>query len=40
MAEQDMKQANQSYAGFLNLLKWGTAATVIATAIVILLIAN
>lgn len=40
MAQQDMKQANQSYDGFVNLIKWGSVVTVISVAIVILLIAN
>ncbi len=40
MAEQDMNQANQSYEGFVNLIKWGTIASVVSAAIVILLIAS
>ncbi|HMO77305.1 MAG TPA: aa3-type cytochrome c oxidase subunit IV [Sphingopyxis sp.] len=39
MAEQqDMKAANESYAGFISLFKVGTILTVIATAFVVLLI--
>lgn len=40
MAEQDMKQANQSYAGFITMLKWGTVVTAFFTVVVILLIAS
>lgn len=40
MAQQDMKQANQSYDGFIQLIKWGTVVSIISVAIVILLIAN
>lgn len=35
----DMKAAEATYGGFINLVKWGTAAALIATAIVIALIA-
>ena len=38
MAEQEMKAANETYAGFLNLLKVGTIASVIAAIVVVLLI--
>ena len=40
MAEQDMKQANQSYESFTHLIKWSSLVVIIAVAIVILLIAN
>jgi hypothetical protein len=40
MAEQDMKTANQTYEGFLGLLKVGTIATVIAAVVVVLLISS
>ena len=39
MAEQEMKAANQTYSGFLSLLKVGSIITAIATAFVVLLIA-
>lgn len=35
----DMKAANESYTGFLALLKWGTILSVITVAFVIFLIA-
>ncbi len=35
----DMKAANESYGGFTTLVKWGTIASVVAAAIVIVLIA-
>jgi len=35
----DMKAANQSYGGFITLVKVGTTAAVIAAAVVVLLIA-
>ena len=35
----DMKSANATYDGFLSLLKWGIAACVLVTALVIVLIA-
>ncbi|MBN8845109.1 MAG: aa3-type cytochrome c oxidase subunit IV [Sphingomonadales bacterium] len=38
MAEQEMKAANETYAGFLSLLKIGTILTVIVAAFVVLLI--
>ncbi|SNS40323.1 aa3-type cytochrome c oxidase subunit IV [Sphingopyxis indica] len=40
MAEQEMKTANETYAGFLSLLKTGTILTVIVAAFVVLLIAS
>ena len=40
MAEQqDITEAKGTYEGFLSLLKWGTIASVIVTAIVVLIIA-
>lgn len=38
MAEQEMKAANETYAGFLNLLKVGTIATIAITVFVVLII--
>lgn len=35
----DMKAANQTYSGFLGMLKWSTIAALVVTAIVIVLIA-
>ena len=35
----DMKAANQTYEGFITMLKWGSAATAIVALIVVLLIA-
>ena len=40
MAEQDMKAVNQTYEGFLGLLKVGTIATVIVAVVVVLLISS
>jgi hypothetical protein len=40
MAEQGMKAANETYAGFLSMLKIGTIITVIVAAFVVLLIAS
>lgn len=34
----DMKAHNSTYSGFIGLVKWGTLATVLITALVILLI--
>lgn len=38
MAEQEMKAANETYAGFISLFKVGTIITVIIAAFVVLLI--
>ncbi|HEX2813269.1 MAG TPA: aa3-type cytochrome c oxidase subunit IV [Sphingopyxis sp.] len=38
MAEQEMKAANETYAGFLSLFKVGAIASAIAAVIVVLLI--
>ena len=35
-----MDSANQTYSGFVSLVKWGTIASVILTAIVVLLISG
>ena len=40
MADQGMKAANETYAGFLSMLKVGTIITVIVAAFVVLLIAS
>ncbi len=39
MAEQEMKAASNTYAGFLGLLKTGTIVAVIVATVVVLLIA-
>ena len=38
MAEQEMKAANETYAGFISLLKIGSVITAIAAVVVVLLI--
>jgi hypothetical protein len=38
MAEQEMKAANETYAGFISLFKVGTIITVVVAAFVVLLI--
>jgi hypothetical protein len=40
MAQQEMKAANETYAGFLSLLKIGSIITAIVTVGVVLLIAS
>ncbi|MGC4251797.1 MAG: aa3-type cytochrome c oxidase subunit IV [Sphingobium sp.] len=41
MAQQDnMQHANETYAGFVGVVKWGTIVSLIATAIVVLLISS
>jgi hypothetical protein len=41
MAEhQDISEANDTYIGFLKLFKWGTALSVITTALVVLIISS
>ncbi|HEV7313323.1 aa3-type cytochrome c oxidase subunit IV [Sphingopyxis sp.] len=40
MAQQEMKAANETYAGFLSLLKIGSILTAIVTVGVVLLIAS
>ena len=37
---QDMKSAEQTYSGFLGLMKWGTVATLAVTVLVVVLIAG
>jgi hypothetical protein len=36
---QDMRAANESYAGFLTIFKWGTVLSVLTTILVVLVIA-
>ena len=38
MAEQEMKAANETYTGFISLLKVGSIITVAVTVLVVLLI--
>jgi hypothetical protein len=38
MAQQEMKAANETYAGFLSLLKVGSVLTAIVTVFVVLII--
>ena len=40
MAQQEMKAANETYSGFLSLLKIGTILSGIAAIVVVLLIAS
>ncbi|MBJ7499935.1 MAG: aa3-type cytochrome c oxidase subunit IV [Sphingopyxis sp.] len=40
MAQQEMKAANETYAGFLSLLKVGSIITAVVTVCVVLLIAS
>lgn len=40
MAQQEMKAANETYTGFLSLLKVGSILTAIVTIVVVLLIAS
>ena len=37
---QDLKSAEQTYSGFLGLMKWGTVATIIIVALVVYLLAS
>ena len=37
---QDMKSAEQTYTSFLGLMKWGTAASIAVTALVVFLLAS
>ena len=39
MADQEIKAANDTYAGFLSLMKIGTILSVVVVGIIILLIA-
>jgi hypothetical protein len=36
---QDMRSANETYSGFLSLLKWGTIVSIVIAAVVVLIIA-
>ncbi len=38
--QQDISAAKQTYAGFMSMLKWGTVAVVISTALIVLIIAS
>jgi hypothetical protein len=40
MAEQEMKAANETYSGFISLLKVGSIITIVTTVVVVLLIAS
>ncbi|QCB55161.1 aa3-type cytochrome c oxidase subunit IV [Sphingopyxis sp. PAMC25046] len=40
MAQQEMKAANETYSGFLSLLKVGSIITAVVTLFVVLLIAS
>ncbi len=40
MAQQEIKAANETYSGFLSLLKIGSIITAIVTLVVVLLIAS
>jgi len=37
--ENDITSANETYSGFVGLVKWGTIATIAIVAIVVLIIA-
>ncbi|MCP1470607.1 hypothetical protein J3E64_002295 [Sphingobium sp. OAS761] len=39
-SEGQMKSANQTYHSFVGLMKWGTIASVVVAAIVVLLISS
>jgi hypothetical protein len=38
--DNDLGPAKETYAGFIALFKWGTVAAVVATALVVLIIAS
>ncbi len=38
MAQQDFQSAKQTYGGFITLFKWGSVATALVVALVIVLI--
>jgi len=40
MATNDIKSAQQTYTGFVGLVKWGTIASVAVAALVVLLISS
>lgn len=37
---QDLKSAEQTYSGFLGLMKWGTVVSIAVTVLVVVLIAG
>ncbi|KKW91250.1 MULTISPECIES: aa3-type cytochrome c oxidase subunit IV [Sphingobium] len=39
-SEGNIESANQTYAGFLSLMKWGTIASALVAALVVVLIAH
>ncbi|WP_336972716.1 aa3-type cytochrome c oxidase subunit IV [Sphingobium aromaticiconvertens] len=39
-SEGNMKSANQTYAGFTSVMKWGTIASIAVAALVVLLISS
>lgn len=39
-SEGNMKSATETYAGFVSMVKWGTIACAIITALVVVLIAS
>lgn len=39
-SEGNMKSANQTYAGFTSVMKWGTIASITVAALVVLLISS
>lgn len=39
-SDGNMKSATQTYTGFIAMMKWGTVASVIVAALVVLLIAH
>lgn len=40
MAEQNMDAANDTYSGFISMVKIGSAITIVLTAFVVLLLAS
>ena len=40
MAQQEIKTAEETYSGFVNLLKFGSIITAVVTTFVVLLIAS
>jgi hypothetical protein len=38
MAQQDLREAQSTYGGFITLFKWGTVAAGLVTALVVVLI--
>lgn len=39
-SDGNLKSANQTYAGFTSVMKWGTVATIAVAAMVVLLISS